>query len=468
VTLRESILRNELRRLGNSVAELAETIEQAEDFPTDTAKELCKIIRWSAHFVASRISALPEAKLIYVYVLLVEWAAHLRYSERSRIEHTPWSIVQATEDFLQSHIRTPCKFIIRPQWNYNYGLQGGFIGAYTSRMRALSEWFSFAEWKKEIRKSLRGRIYCISFPRVEKMNVLAHVNWGHEVGHILAAEWIDSKFGNLWRRNRSDIRSAIRKEVLSHFPAILKVPKPFINKQVAKLFDNTMRLAKAAMKELISDSVGAHLFGPATLAALAEMSCHGVIDANPLQGKGYPPWRLRLRMVGKKVVPPILKAKANWNPNLQEYADWVDEWFATTKDKSDEKVVKLDVQTREAYALIKNNWSTIWKEVLENIPIEKRKPYRIVDRQAVIGELVDRLNLGIPPNEIGTWPDTEAASLPDIWNAAWAYKVKKIRSETGEALDEHLLILSKLTLKAIEESYVQGAYGPSLRKLETT
>jgi hypothetical protein len=119
VRLRKTIQRNELRRYARSLAALAEDIEQAEDFATDTARDFCSMIQAAAELIAERLEVAPEDKLPWVGALLGFFSQNLRFPERSRIEHIPWSVVQAMESFIQEHVGTDSNFIIRPQWRYN-------------------------------------------------------------------------------------------------------------------------------------------------------------------------------------------------------------------------------------------------------------------------------------------------------------------------------------------------------------
>ena len=466
---RQAVQRSELRRLANSVANLAQTLEQVEDFPTDTARDFCRIIKETASLIGAHISRAPEGKLLHVHFLLIQFGEHLRYPERSRIEQTPWSVVQATESFLQAHVGSKCKFIVRPQWHYNYALVGDFIEAYTKQITELKDWLPLPTWRERIGNSLETQIYCISFPRVEKMNVLLHVNWGHEVGHILARDWLRTRFGNIWKANTAGIRRRLRAMVMKPYTGSYKPPGMVVNAKVADLLKETMHLARATLKELISDAVGAHLFGPAALASLGEFSCHNVLDANPLQCRGYPPWRYRLRAVSRAVVPSLKRAdKSGWQEILKTYAQWTEAWTDIAKPRSDHKIIDADMRSKEAYALIKANWPRIWRQVLSQLPRTLQMPYRLQLRHHVVSELIERLEGGIPPNETGVWPDTEPASLADIWNAAWACKIYHFKKEPGPLLDYYLGTLFQLTLKAIETSYVHGEYRPLLAQQEAT
>ncbi len=416
--------------------------------------------------IAERIDTAPEDKLLHIHTLLVLLGADLRYPERSRTEETPWSIVQPTEEFLQSHLRVKCKFIIRPQWSYNYGLLSGLIEAYTTDIKALSEWISLEEWKDAIGSSAEDRVYCVSFPRIEKMNVLSHVNWGHEVGHILAADWLRSEFPSLWKQFEPQLTKILRDDYVYGIPAGVTIPDDLISEGVADAVKRTMHLARTAFKELICDAVGVHLFGPATLASLAEFSCHRVPDASPLQTGGYPPWRYRLRMISNTVIKDIITADtADWHHTLAGYVSWIQEWHELLKSESDKAILESSVRTKEAYRMVEQHWSTVWSQVVTDLPDTVRKPYKLTSNRMVVEELIERLRHGIPPNETGSWPTNHPASLADIWNAAWACKIQHFRGEKGEILDEHVETLSHLTLKAIEASYVQKTFGPRLREL---
>ncbi len=466
---RQSVQRSELRRLANSVANLAQNFEQAEDFATDTARDFCRIIKETASLIGDHIPEVPEGKLLHVHFLLIQFGEHLRYPERSRIEQTPWSVVQATEGFLQAHVGIRCKFIVRPQWHYNYALVGDFVEAYRKQITELADWLPLPTWRKRMGGALATQIYCISFPRVEKMNVLSHVNWGHEVGHILAREWLKTGFGNLWKVNSPGIRKRIRAAVLKPYEGPYKLPGVVVNAKVAGLLKETMHLARATLKELISDAVGAHLFGPAALASLGEFSCHNILDANPLQCRGYPPWRYRLRAISKAVVPSLKKAdKTAWQDILTTYARWIEEWAEISKPKNDHKIIDADMRSKEAYALVEANWARIWRQVLSQLPKDLQKPYRLQSRYHLVRELIERLEGGIPPNETGIWPDTEPAQLADIWNAAWACKIYHFKNTSEASLDEYLTKLFQLTLKAFEASYVHSQYQPLLARQEVT
>lgn len=197
-------------RHARSLEHLAAKLEEVEDYPTETAVAFCKLIRCTAKLVASRLDSAPVGKLPYIALILRHMGEQLRFAERSRIEQTPWSMIQATEAFFKAHTPKECCFIIRPQWSYNYGIRSAFVETLRDCFNSLTEWIQVAEWEQAIGEISKYRIYCISFPRVERMNVLMHVNWGHELGHILASNWLNNQFPDLWKKAEDGIRHQIK------------------------------------------------------------------------------------------------------------------------------------------------------------------------------------------------------------------------------------------------------------------
>jgi hypothetical protein len=457
LSLRTDTQLAELRRHAQSVAQLAEELEQAEDFPNETAREFCTVVRCSAKLIYDRLSTAPIDRLPHIHVLLATLGEDLRYAERSRVEHTPWSLVKPMEIFLQRKVGSEYRFIIRPQWSYNYAIVGDLLATYRSYFSSFPDWIPLSDWHAVIGDAGSHHIYSISFPRVEKMNVLTHAAWGHEVGHILISDWMTKHFDNMWQKAAPDIERAIRSEVEKQ----LEEAPLFVEQIVATYLNDTLSLTRQSLKELVSDAVGAHFLGPAALASLCEFSSRFSLDENPVDGGGYPPWRYRLRMLSEMVLPDLKAGMAdNWHPSLRACVDWLTEWQKITESNADRIAIESDVRSRKAYELIEADYTTICADVIKQLREELQVPYTLTARLGEIGELIDRIELGVPPNETGVWPNMTPAEVPDIWNAAWACKVSRFRSSTGAEFDEILNMLLRLTLKAMEASYVHSTFRP--------
>ena len=123
----------------------------------------------------------------------------------------------------------------------------------------------------------------------------------------------------------------------------------------------------------------------------------------------------------------------------------------------DKKVLDDIVITREVYRFIQSNWDNWRDEILKNMPAKFREPYRLRNRVLALNILVEKLTDEIPPNEIGTWPLTNPASLQDILNAGWAYKIKQSTVPEWNTSENHEKMY-RLILKAIESSYIHSYY----------
>jgi len=471
---RENILRYQLRLRAESIKRLATKLEHSGDFPTETPKKLAQLIKHSADVVGGHLVTAPADQLRHVNLLLCLIGEQLRFVERSRVANTPWSMIHGTEEFLKRQAKTPSEFIIRPQWSYNYNLMGEFVEVSRTNIQALT-WIPIGTWEQLIGELAQQKLYCISFPRIERLNCLLHANWGHEVGHIIASAWIESSFAQLWQTEETQIKNAIEHAIRQNPPPLDPLfADIFIQQIVAEQANTAMQAAKQGLTELICDAIGVHLLGPAALAAAAEFSTASSMDENPLTCNMYPPWRYRLRLMVEEckedLKPHTIKLKSDEinypGPIIDPFYNWLREIIDLVKDRGDIQSLQATITTREAYRVIEANWERIRTEALELLPQESREPYQLLQEVRIIEELVIRLEQDTPPNELGTWPENSAACLEDILNAAWVFKIKKMGENPRWGSADDFEKLFRLVLKATEVSFVHSTFGPQLKQLE--
>jgi hypothetical protein len=383
-------------------------------------------------------------------------------------------MVQAAEQFLKACVGKDSNFIIRPQWAYNYSLVGEFVNVYRTYISGM-DWIPSGEWESSIGEVRTQRIYCVAFPRIERLNALLHASWGHEVGHIVAEQWTQAHFYPLWSQAEPGIRQRIQREVQAHPPPVQPLfQQVVIDNVVADMLNTALKATQRGLVELICDAVGTHLLGPAALAAAIEFSASLSLDESPLSSDMYPPWRYRLRCMLTDCAEDIRPQKVRMRnhkydypgPLIEPFLAWLGESSQLVQAGSDADCLKGHTATKEAYELIKNTWEKVRTQAIGLLPRRLLRPYRLFKRANVVQELVQRLELDMPPNEVGLSPDTRPASFEDILNAAWVFKVRKMRedSEWGSPKDIHRLRL--LVLKGIESSFVQRVFGGRLRRLD--
>ncbi len=468
---REAILRRELRRNAECLSRLVEKLRYGEDYVTETP--LYRLLGTTARFIAESIQNAPPDELQLVNYLLCQTAEYLRYAERSRVAHSPWSMVQTVEDFLRRQVGTRNDFIIRPQWAYNYGINIGFVEVYRTSLASF-HWFPYQDWEKALGIHKDERIFCISFPRLERLNCLSHALWGHEIGHVIADTWVATDFLAFWQAQEPTIRAALQAEYAnSPIPIDPLFKQAAIAQWVSAGVDEAMKVAQDGVTELICDAIGVHLFGPAALAASAEFCARFSLDESPLDAEHYPPWRYRLRLMlqscDEDLQPHSIK-RGKGDPLIYPgafagpFVTWLEDVRRLTLVTTDQTILTGRTITKEVYKAIDANWQSIKVSVLSSLPSKSRSPYRLHKRLPQIQDLVDRLKAALPPNESGNWPHASPASLEDIINAAWAYKLLMIAENPSWGAADEFERLFRLALKGIESSYVHKAFGHKLKE----
>lgn len=463
----EQIQRRELSRHTLFISKLADKVQLAEDFTTETPRKLANLITEISKLLGAFIQKAPAECLPKVNFFLVQMASHLRYVERARITQTPWSVVHATEYFLKHQVGSKSNFIIRPTWSYNYSIIGEFWDFYKTELKCWS-WFPLVELKKKLSFDDDETIYCISFPRIERQNCLLLVNWGHEVGHIFAAKWAETKFADMWTMVQEEIQKRIVKHIKKEPPPVDPLFKEVaINKLAARLTRKTMNTARSGLTELICDIIGVHLFGPSAFAANLEFASRYSLDVSPLDSDYYPPWRYRLRKMLSYCKEDLKDHPSDFYPGnvIRPFFKWLRQAKELTNLESDIQILEDSIATKEAYDFISSNFDNVIKQAISLLPSHSQKQYKLHERTIVIEKLVNRLHLGIPPNEV-TNLSKNPSSLQDIISAAWIFKIESISKDDKWGKLEDLDVLFRLVLKACESSYIHKIWGPKLKYRE--
>lgn len=464
---REQIRRHELARSAVALGKLAWKIRLTEDYATETPATLAKLISKIADILAEKIpSEVPADELEQINTFLGVITSHLRYVERAKVAQTPWSIVQPAEKLLKLAAGPKCNFIIRPTWSYNYSITGEFWGSYRQYL-SKCVWFPLDKLRKQVDLEDEQTIYCISFPRLERLNCLLHTNWGHEVGHILSKRWIDTEFDNVWEKAEPNIKKNIETNVHKNPPPFEPLFKDMaINQMVAQQTRATLEVAQQGFVELLCDRIGVHIFGPSALLSVMEFAARFAMDVSPLQADNYPPWRYRIRKMVEFCQPDLDEQMGIGYPNhvLKPFFDRLKGAKSLATATSDLSILTANIVTQEAYNVIEKYWHAASDFVVALLPPKLSKPYRLHECYKLITHLVERIENSIPPNEITLKPQNEPASIQDILCAAWTYKIMKSSSESSWGNNDDYNLLFRLVLKACESSYVHSGWGSKINK----
>jgi len=458
----QNTLRRELLRQASGLAVTARKLEENQDYPNKSPQSLARLVRVTAELLAKTLEDTPDGRLKHVATLLC-CDEFLRIVEHSRVSLTPWSMIQATEVFLRKYVGDDAYFIISPEWNYNYGVRTGVFAAFEKALSGL-EWFPLDEWRKEV--GWGEKLFCISFPRIEKLNVLLHANLGHELGHIITQRKVEVSFEKMWLEKEAEIKERLKN--LIRGDASFEAMGDLLKETVAeiKASDDTEKVRQVALQALIettADKVGVRVFGPAALASMAEICTRWHVDINPIGNGNYPPWRYRLRILAQECsrdLDAISQNEQRIHADIVPFLEWLLKIREFTSSATDMKEIQSNPISAEAYKLVNQALDDMNELVTSSIPDEK-KTFSLVENQEEISELIGRLEDQVPPNESGIWPDIKPASLETILNACWAYKLKEI-SQDKSWCEKNIERLFRLCLKAIESSYVSTTFGPKL------
>ncbi len=458
-------------------------------FPSDNPKLLIALLRrlgeafqrkitnYRTEFVEAtkeETRRLIKKEIIFSVIFIKTLGARLRYIEGASVERTPWSMVHAMEQLAQGLLQE-VSLIIRPQWHYNYG-GVDVIKELRAEIRAafkesFDEILSVEEWKG-IYNKLPDRFYALSFPGLERDNALLHVNLGHEIGHLIVEEFLAQEEPKWSERIRKSIDESVEDANTDQTARRLMIEDRVQRVQLIR---------KRALEEIISDYFSIYLFGPAALFALHEVAIFAEsLDNVSDDPQYYPPWRLRLRLGLEEL---DWKRWRTWLKQVSGDFHWRGDRIKGGKQVAQalNKKVRLLEQTAketadqayiESRPLIKLAYNTL----KDTLPAAKDFLRSKLQSQMFVGDatacrtilqLVERLNYGIPPNEVGggvtTSPSPNIADIRAIFNAGWFYRIAYLPSmfhnfESTKDYFERLQILNRLILKGIEMGDLQRNY----------
>lgn len=463
--MKNNRLITEVLRQHHGIVAQVEKLEQSR-YPTQTPILLAKIIRSLSQKLIDSILVRYETsdqrweqfclELQTCLAVLRMLGSHLRFIDRSTTKKTPWSLIGPLERLGRS-IHPNAQFIIRPQWIFNYSICDYLDFYRQSFANVLDE--------EDLRQALtlEGKIdasslYVITFPYLERLNILLHTLIGHELGHPIEKAFF---------READDPQALtkIKEIVISEVKSVVSDPNDLfeVESKIDSMFRKAHKMRERALAEIACDLVCVNIFGPAAIFALEEFAKNEALDVYDFRGNSrfYPPWRFRLRCA-LSVFPKDWIDGYVENIGVREEVKLilVKKWeniIQVVEDQSDIDLLSKDISSKIAY-----------DSVAESLP--KLKTY-VNQRLAPLGyglleatsgvhqSLLERLEHGIPPDaKVDPSGTEEPSDLVSIINTSWI-RYLCIVEEGPSALSEQdklneyfvgLDSLWRLTLKAIE------------------
>jgi hypothetical protein len=398
---------------------------------------------------------------------------HLRYIDGAVTRKLPWSIIKPFEKLFDS-ITPDILFMFRPQWKYNYSIVTDDLSRYYRD--SMSEFEDIVEHSlEEVFTDFNKPFHIISFPSIERKNILLHCLVGHELGHLIVrkSQCINEALKNdFTSRIKSEVKEIVIDSYRRRFDKLDIFTKFHAKQEEQSCIEITQQIWKRGLEEILSDIIGTLIFGPAMLFSMYELSLQKKMDHMPdYINNFYPPWRYRLRQIIAVLQRPLaqffpISAEDFPSTKIHEKINTRFEMIRNlTEKKDDMEIIKQDPLVKIAYREIEKDLESIINSTNYFTNELKKKALTSNRLYKDIEHLVIRLRNGITPNAVESSVEKRRpAELVEIINASWFYKItfeKKLLKDNGEidaTLFDKIDTLNRLTLKAIEYSDIEMEY----------
>lgn len=442
--------------------------EYAFDFPGDAPAALIDLLKELQAKLALRIEASSNEKLLATIIHLIKSlsANFLEILDNAHTEQTPRALVKLLED-LTRKVEPGAQLLLWPQIQHNFSVWRviGWLRTATDTLLTDAE-------KQDVFGKVSGTLNVVSFPRIERDNIFMHPVFGHELGHPIADEFLRNERGDIKFAQRFALAKRELRKVFSGELGRQKNPVDRLNYE-KKLVEAVVELRQRALQELISDVVGVQLFGPPALFAMYDNFIGKDLDDLPTATpEYYPPRRFRLRTMCDIVSDSGCERELRGLRQIPTARDAMEQFFehmqSITRPKSDIAALNGHKLCSVAYGWVQETLVDAMKATAARLR-DTGYDARRIERE--IPELVQRLEVSLPPNEIGAYPNETTADWRSAVLGAWVHRIRRMRdvTEFGETFSrEELEDIQGITMAAIEMVLLKQSHDAYLAQRGTT
>ncbi len=430
----------------------------SSDFPTSTPQLVIDLLQQILTNLSNEISNSSNEDFLSLTCQLVQdFGEYLHFLDNANTEQTPRGLVQILEEVLG--ILDPNAHLLAwPQADYNYGI----IDILPILKNATANVFS-KEVNDRIFREYPDALKLISFPRIDRDDILVHSIFGHELGHPIADDFISTyELTSAFQQGLKEAASNVEEEYKDKLSKLSGIN--LIETQRA-IIDGLIKVYKRGIAELVSDCVGVIIFGPSALFAAYEVLITDGLDNAPVNSQYYPPSRMRIRL-SKQIMDeesftsnlldlPEKDLPEGVSDAIRNFVSHIEEISSSSYDRD---AINNEPILREAYAWIDKSLPDAISYA-RNETIDVRYDSDVIKDE--VPELLNRLYLGVPPNEIGRYPDVRPANWRTAILAAWIYRLTGRRVESQrvvEMSEKEIERTHSLTLRAIEYIILTNRY----------
>lgn len=436
---------------------LSRLSEYSSDFPSGTPKAIIQLIKQILTAAVDPIdSAIDERFLEQACRKVQAMGTLLGFFDNAHTAQTPRGLTELVSQ-LMKELQPDADLIVWPQADFNYS-----IGNLLPALKASTQYFLSAKAFNDIFGSFTGPLNLVSFPRIERDNVLLHAILGHELGHPIADKYLNSEKGT--PKYADGLRSAVEKLTgdVASGSATGNGALDTLGPDLTRLLEMRTR----GLEEIISDTVSVLLFGFSAIFAEYDVLTVNRMDALPDDEFKYPPNRFRLR-VQSKVAERIghtaaIRSLREKEPN-QAVVDsakcFLDHLDVEIANHADIATLQSDRVVGIAYVWIEDTLEDAISFAIKEVG---STAFDVGKVEGEVPELIERIELGLPPNEIGIPPHAKPVDWRSAILAAWLYRLhgKKLTgADKGKVMTaDQYEQLNKLTMKAVEYITLQKRY----------
>lgn len=349
------------------------------------------------------------AKEIRFYsITLAEIYPYIMFIENSRSTITPPGISIAIENLAHELVDSDLTCLVCPSYLCNYFYLNLFSEEYFRNPK-----YSFPE---EIFKNFPPYFFILAFPLIAKNDILSHCILGHELGHFIARAHniLDKALDGL----------------------TLEKSLPLSLQELRRYFE-----------EYVADIVSTRLFSIAILFAFIEFGTS--MSDFTQSSKTHPPLLLRLKNVLETLeVYEYLNVFTN---SSHKIAKEVNDVMDGIKDLVSKYETHVDKTSTEIFSCLKGPLS-----IARNLAKSINPPLVLNEEMfKFVESLVEK---GIPPSSRLDHGRPKPVEIGNILLMGWLYKIHNMHGDKIKMDIHHLVDLSRLVGKAVEQSEILHFY----------
>ena len=436
-------MRDRVNHLANGLLSRLNEISISE-YPNETPRQLVGLVNKIINKVKEYAAETSNTRLLSLMAdLLKSYGVLLRYLDNANTEQTPRALTGMLE-WMYAKLDLNQTLLACPQSVYNYSIVDLLdVLKVTSRNLLTNE---------DANKIFGNTppINHISFPRIERDNILLHVIFGHEIGHPFADRYLSQEDigdnNTVFQNQLKKVTELVDQEISKSLDPTRNFLKEVDIRQ--RLVGQVIEIRRKGLQELLSDAVSVQVFGPSAIFAAREIFMTSNFDTVPQTKPWYPPNRYRLRSMIQ-----LARKLGQWDA-LKESAAQISGTLQHLENIV-EQHSDMDEMSKEPFVHIAYKWL---EEVLDDavsytLNLTRAAAYEPSKIRTEVPELLCRVPLNIPPSETGFATKPTPVDWRSSILSSWIYRYSRMGEDNFDAKK-----LLNITRKAVEHVFLREKF----------